>query len=70
MGANKNLSWLYGKGAVVLRLNREELVRISEERRKRGGIFQEEGSKVSLPLSGHFHFSLYPSANKNEYLVH
>lgn len=70
VGAYKSLSWLYGKGAVVLRLNREELVRISEESRKGGGIFKEEGSKGSLPLSGHFHFSLYSPANKNEYLVH
>lgn len=41
MRAYRNLSWLYGKGAMVLRLSHEELVRISKEskrRRKKGNI--------------------------------
>lgn len=50
MGAYKNLSWLYGKGAVVLKLSHEELVRISEENRRR------EGGKYSRKKEARGHF--------------
>lgn len=35
MRAYRNLSWLYGKGAMVLGLSHEELVRSKESKRRR-----------------------------------